>query len=251
VLLACRARGAQTVLEVWDTGIGIESAQQQEIFREFHQLGNPERDRNKGLGLGLAIADGLARALGSQLTLASAWGRGSVFRLTLPTAQGALVSDELEGAFVPAHHLDARVLVIDDDAAVREGMAELLRDWGCACVAVESIDEALEAARAYRPALVIADYRLRGHRSGIDAIATLCTEFGKLPALLITGDTAPERLREANASGIPVLHKPVSPSQLYRRVVDVLCVTDRPQALSSDNRQPAKHQVRFVATGDA
>ena len=225
VLLACRTRGEHTLLEVWDTGIGIEPAQQGEVFREFHQLGNPERDRNKGLGLGLAIADGLARALGSTLTLASTPGRGSVFRLALPTAHGVLVRDEAEGTLPPLLQLDARVLVIDDDAAVREGMSQLLRDWGCACVAVESIDEALVAARAYRPDIVISDYRLREQRTGAEAITALRSEFGSLPALLITGDTAPERLREAHASGIPLLHKPVSPGQLHHRVVDVLAAS--------------------------
>ena len=221
VLVACRARGERVVLEVWDTGIGIEPAQQREIFREFHQLGNPERDRDKGLGLGLAIAEGLARALGHELSLASAPRRGSVFRLALPLSRAAVVDDELKYQHAPA--LDARVLVIDDDVAVRAGMAQLLRGWGCACVTVESIEEALKAARATRPDIVVSDYRLREQRTGAQAIAALRAEFGaNLPALLITGDTAPERLREARASDIPLLHKPVSPARLYHRLACML-----------------------------
>ena len=86
VLVGCRQRGNKVVLEVWDTGIGIEPTHQQEVFREFHQLGNPERDTRKGLGLGLAISDGLARALNHGLSLASKPGRGTVFRLTVPNA---------------------------------------------------------------------------------------------------------------------------------------------------------------------
>ena len=223
VLVACRARGEQVLLEVWDTGIGIEPSQQREIFREFHQLGNPERDRNKGLGLGLAIAQGLARVLGHELSLASTPGHGSVFRLILPIARAAVVSDDMETAHSHARVLDLRVLVIDDDEAVRAGMAQLLRGWDCACVAVESIAEAKAAARACRPDIVISDYRLREHRTGVEAIAALRAEFGAdLPALLITGDTAPERLREARASGVPLLHKPVSPSLLYRRLESML-----------------------------
>jgi CheY-like chemotaxis protein len=223
VLVACRARGEQTLLEVWDTGIGIEPSQQQEIFHEFHQLGNPERDRNKGLGLGLAIAQGLARTMGHELSLASTPGHGSVFRLSLPIARAAVVSDDLETAHSHARELNLRVLVIDDDEVVRAGMVQLLRGWGCACVAVESIAEAQAAARAYRPDMVISDYRLREQRTGAEAIAALRAEFGAdLPALLITGDTAPERLREARASGVPLLHKPVSPSLLYRRLESML-----------------------------
>lgn len=223
VLVACRTRDNQVLLEVWDTGIGIEPSQQQDIFREFHQLGNPERDRNKGLGLGLAIVDGLTRALKHDLSLSSAPQRGSVFRLALPIARAALASDDLETMQIHARELDMRVLVIDDDEAVRAGMAKLLRDWGCACVAVDTVEAALDAARVYRPDIVISDYRLREQRTGAEAIAALRAEFGAdLPALLITGDTAPERLREARASGVPLLHKPVSPSLLYRRLESML-----------------------------
>ncbi|MGO4394620.1 hybrid sensor histidine kinase/response regulator [Variovorax sp. M-6] len=223
VLVASRRRGNELLIEVWDTGIGIEPTQHREIFREFHQLGNAERDRRKGLGLGLAIAQGLARALGHTLSLVSEPQRGSVFRLALPLAQVGVASGRLE---VPAGHarvFDVRVLVIDDDEAVRAGMRQLLRAWGCECDVADSIEEALALARANPPGLVISDYRLRELRTGAEAITTLRAEFGeRLPALLITGDTAPQRLREARASGVPLLHKPVSPDQLYRGLTCVL-----------------------------
>jgi signal transduction histidine kinase len=224
VLVACRSHGSDLRLEVWDTGIGIEESQSQEIFVEFHQLGNPERDRRKGLGLGLPIAQGLARTLGHGLSLASKPGRGSVFRLTMPISRVAVVASEgLEAVPIMVGTLNLRVLVIDDDDAVRSGMTQLLRNWGCECDGAESIEEALALARAHPPGLVVSDYRLRELRTGAEAIAALRAEFGsRLPALLITGDTAPERLREARAVGVPLLHKPVSPAQLYRRLVGVL-----------------------------
>ncbi|MDO8990771.1 MAG: ATP-binding protein [Sideroxyarcus sp.] len=221
VLVACRRHGAKAVLEVWDTGIGIAPEHQAEVFREFHQLGNPERNRNKGLGLGLAIAEGLARTLGHELTLYSEPQRGSVFRLTLdidetiPAVQAAMSQSK-------SRLLNARLLVIDDDEIVRSGMLHLLRDWGCECEAAESIEEALALARLHRPDVVISDYRLREQRTGVEAIAALRAMLGQsLPALLITGDTAPQRLREAQASGIPLLHKPVAPGKLYRRLVEL------------------------------
>ncbi|SEB21246.1 hybrid sensor histidine kinase/response regulator [Variovorax sp. YR216] len=223
VLVACRERDGRAVIEVWDTGIGIDASQHEDIFREFHQLGNAERDRRKGLGLGLAIAQGLARALGSALTLASRPGRGSVFRIALPTAQMGVVSSGVE--VIPGHSsvFNVRVLVIDDDDAIRAGMRQLLTAWGCECDAADSIEEALALARLRPPGLVISDYRLRELRTGAEAIAALRAEFGQqLPALLITGDTAPQRLREARASGVPLLHKPVSPNQLYHGLVCVL-----------------------------
>ena len=221
LLVACRQHGAKAVLEVWDTGIGIAPEHHKEVFREFHQLGNPERDRNKGLGLGLAIADGLARTLGIELSFFSTPHRGSVFRLTLDIDITNPIF-QINMAQSKTRVLNARLLVIDDDETVREGMLHLLRDWGCECEAAESIEEALFMAKLRRPDVVISDYRLREQRTGIEAIAAMRALLGEsLPALLITGDTAPERLREAQASGIPLLHKPVSPGKLYRKLIEL------------------------------
>ena len=116
-----------------------------------------------------------------------------------------------------------RVLVVDDDEAVRTGTLHLLRDWGCVADAAESIEEALMLATKHAPDVVISDYRLRDQRTGLEAIAALRSVLGQsLPALLITGDTAPDRLREALRSNIPLLHKPVSPDQLHLGLVNVL-----------------------------
>lgn len=221
VLTACRRRGDQAVVEVWDTGIGIDQSQQQGIFREFHQLGNPERDRRKGLGLGLAVAQGLAKLLGHDLSLSSRPGRGSVFRLTLPLSSVAVVQE-------PNWKHDAQdlrgmhVLVIDDDEAVLLGMAQLLLSWGCTVDKADSIKKALALAQLQTPHAVISDYRLREQRTGAEAIAALRGRLGDdLPALLITGDTAPERLRDALASDVPLLHKPVSTEQLFQMLAQV------------------------------
>lgn len=222
VLVACRARGGKALLEVWDTGIGIAPEHRRDIFREFQQLGNPERDRNKGLGLGLAIVDGLATCLGHSLELASRPGRGSLFRVVLPLATSAHASDEAFDELAPLQ-CKAHVLVIDDDASIRTGLRHLINDWGCTCAAAETIDEALALARHQPPDVVISDYRLRGNETGIAAVAALRAEIGaRLPALLISGDTAPERLGEAQASGIPLLHKPVNPERLRRQLMALL-----------------------------
>lgn len=216
LLVACRRSGRQAVLEVWDTGIGIAPTHQREVFREFHQLGNPERDRRKGLGLGLAIADGLARTLEHTIALASTPQRGSVFRLTLPIASGAAAERDMEET-AGVSLARVRVLVIDDDEAVLASMRHLLLEWGCRCDTAESIEEALAQARRQAPDVVVSDYRLRERRTGVEAISALRALLGNaLPALLITGDTAPDRLREAQASGVPLLHKPVLPDRLHR-----------------------------------
>jgi CheY-like chemotaxis protein len=115
------------------------------------------------------------------------------------------------------------VLVVEDDEAVREGMLHLLRDWGCECESADSIEAALALAHTFKLDAVVSDYRLREQHTGLEAIAALRQVLGdSLPALLITGDTAPDRLREAQSSGIPLLHKPVSPDQLYRGLTQVL-----------------------------
>src|SRR5450830_337747 len=223
LLVNFRRRGASGVFEVWDTGAGIETSQREAIFREFYQLGNPERDRNKGLGLGLAIVQGLTRALGIRLSLDSMVGRGSVFRVELPLAVDAMpdVAGVL-GHREPALP-QARVLVLDDDPVICKGMVQLLNAWGCVCEAAQSIEMALAMAQRFQPDVLISDFRLRGHQTGIEAIAALRQSLAvPLPALLITGDTGAERLRETQASGIPVLHKPVSSSQLFQALIAVL-----------------------------
>jgi signal transduction histidine kinase/CheY-like chemotaxis protein len=222
LLVACRKRRHTVSIEVWDTGIGIAPADQQAIFREFHQLGNPERDRHKGLGLGLAIADGLAKSMGHGLTLSSKPERGSVFRLELPLSVAPVPPPLQKGPQLQP----MRVLVIDDDATVRSAMVHLLQSWGCPCDNAESLEEALPLVLQTPPACIISDYRLRGPRTGAHAIAELRQQLHRqgrrhTPALIITGDTAPERLREALASGIPLLHKPISPEQLYRALAEL------------------------------
>ncbi|MGB4117977.1 MAG: hybrid sensor histidine kinase/response regulator [Polaromonas sp.] len=229
LLVACRRRGQHAVLEVWDTGMGIAPEQQAEVFKEFHQLGNPERDRRKGLGLGLAIAQGLCRTLGHELSLQSQPQRGSVFRLALPIAQvmpHAPLSNVASTAAVPLQSNmmhGVHVLVIDDDEAVLSAMAQLLQNWGCEVDTASTIEQALVLAQLQPPEVLISDYRLRSQRTGAQAIAEVRSLLGKaVPALLITGDTAPERLREALSVGVPLLHKPLAPGDLHRALVELL-----------------------------
>ena len=229
VLIACRRRSGSLVVEVRDTGIGIAPEHQAEVFREFHQLGNPERDRRKGLGLGLAIAKGLADTCGHALTLTSRPGRGSIFRLTLPLipvadvpgVPGAPAMTPVTGS--TAQLYGTHVLVLDDDETVLAGMAQLLHSWGCTCATADTISAALFAAHQLPPALFITDFRLREQDSGTTAAATLRWLLGAdLPVLMITGDTAPVRLREAAASGVPLLHKPVRPDQLHEALIQLM-----------------------------
>jgi len=215
LLLACRRRGARAWLEVWDTGVGIPADQHEAIFREFHQLGNPERDRRKGLGLGLAIVQGLARAMSVDITLRSEPGRGSVFRLALPVSKSPWQPSADVAATDEPDLSGLRVLLIDDDETVRAAMCDLLATWGCWCEAAASDEDALRILERFEPDVILADYRLRSHRTGLQAVQAVRERMGRVvPSAIITGDTAPERLREAHASGLPLLHKPVPADSL-------------------------------------
>jgi signal transduction histidine kinase len=223
LLLITRKNQGQLSLEVWDTGIGIDASYFEDIFKEFQQIGNSERDRQKGLGLGLSIVKKMANILGLELGLASSPGRGSVFKLKLPLTYVAVLEDDSHHRPIEVHPLHARILVVDDDATVRQAMSSLLSEWGCRCDLAGSKDEAIVLAERNRPDLIISDYRLREHSKGTEVIQAVRATCGMpIPAILVTGDTAPIRLREASASALPLLHKPVSPSELYAQLAMIL-----------------------------
>lgn len=223
VLLAARRKGPSVFLEVWDTGVGIDPRNHQAIFEEFHQLHNPERDRRKGLGLGLAIAKGLAERLGHTLTLGSQPGRGSVFRLELPLHLGQLDVVSRSERAIDALFTGKRALVLDDDELALHGMGSLLHSWEMVCDLCQSLDEALARASQHGPDVIISDFRLAEVSNGATAIAQVRATIQKnIPALLVTGDTSAQRLREAAATGIPLLHKPATPEQLRRWLANAL-----------------------------
>ncbi|HWA12789.1 MAG TPA: hybrid sensor histidine kinase/response regulator [Burkholderiales bacterium] len=217
VLLSCRKRGGFARLEVWDTGVGIEPHQQAQVFEAFYQVGNPERDRRNGVGLGLAIVERLAGLLGHPLRLHSRPGRGSRFGIDVPLAPA---SHEARAAAGEEARLPGVVVaLIDDDAAILEAMGLVLRQFGCVVVAGASGAELIGRLRAggVEPDLVLVDQRLRAGELGTQAIASLRTFLDRpVPAIVITGDTAPGQLAAIRAAGFDVLAKPVSADALRR-----------------------------------
>jgi CheY-like chemotaxis protein len=145
-------------------------------------------------------------------------GKGSRFSVTVPAV--AAQARFAEPPAAPAPATDASrgklIIVIDDDTLVLDGMGGMLRDWGCRVVTGATPDAGLAGLPGgERPDLIISDYRLTNGQSGITAIAELRQVFGAaIPAFLMSGDTAPERLREARESGHHLLHKPVRPMAL-------------------------------------
>jgi CheY-like chemotaxis protein len=215
VLVGCRKRGGMLRIEVYDTGRGIPESQREKIFGEFYQVAEVEQESRGGLGLGLAIVERLCRLLDHPLELTSTVGRGSRFAVLVPlaTAQADVAAPAPPiTADTPSGKL---VLVVDDDALVRDGMRGLLHGWGCNVVTAASEDAAVAGLIGRPPDLIISDSRLADGVAGIDVIARLRASFGTaIPAFLISGDTGPDRLREARASGHHLLHKPVHPMML-------------------------------------
>jgi signal transduction histidine kinase/ActR/RegA family two-component response regulator len=219
VLVGCRKRGDQLRIEVWDSGIGIPPDQHDKIFGEFYRLGEPDRDRRAGLGLGLAIVDRLCRLLDHPIAVKSTVGKGSVFAVTVPLAPAD--KRAIEASIVPRAQpslsYDKLVLVIDDDPLVLEGMSGIFRKWGCRVITADSDSKALKAATEQDdlPDLIISDYHLADGRTGIATIEWLRGELSApIPAFLISGDTDPATLHEAKVKGFHLLHKPVNPMAL-------------------------------------
>lgn len=216
--VTCGGRDRVVHIDVRDTGIGVPHDRQRDIFREFYQLHNPERDRSKGLGLGLAIVARLASLLGHRIELRSAPGEGSCFTVALPEGEMCTVAatDTVVETLEPQDLRGMRVLVIDDEVAVRRAMSALLESWGCRAMLAGSETEALGALDDGGAAdVIIADYRLSGGKTGVEVIERLRRAIGaEVPALIVTGDTDPQRIREAQSSGHALMHKPVQPGKL-------------------------------------
>ncbi|HKT72336.1 MAG TPA: hybrid sensor histidine kinase/response regulator [Steroidobacteraceae bacterium] len=226
ILVGCRRGPGVWALQVWDTGRGIAANQQREIFQEFRQLDNPERDRRKGLGLGLAIVERLGKLLEHPIEVRSEVGRGSMFSVTIPRGKPQdCVPEEEPGEIAPDLDVaNSLILIVDDESAVRESMAALLSRWRCEVVVAGSGPEMVEKLVNVRrqPDLIVSDFSLRDNETGVQVVERLREEFNApVPALLITGDTAPQRLREAQASGLHILHKPLNPSRLRALIASV------------------------------
>jgi signal transduction histidine kinase len=223
VLVAARRRAGQVSIEVWDSGIGIAADKIDLIFQEFYQLDNPERDRSKGLGMGLAIVRRLSDLLGHRLEVRSRPGRGSVFRLLVPGAiEGAPDAAQLGADTLPPRiEHNVTVLLIDDERTIRDAMRELLTPLHVDLLAAATIDEACRMVRAVRQPidLILSDWRLRGDEDGIEAVRRVRRLSGATtPAVLITGETSPEIVKLAHASGLVVMYKPLQPKELLRLI---------------------------------
>ena len=217
VLLGVRRQGQQLRLEVWDRGPGIPEDKRKVIFEEFKRLDSHQTRAEKGLGLGLAIADGLCRVLGHQLEVRSWPGKGSVFSVTIPLALHAeppvLLSQPDQNGQALA---GIQVLCIDNEDSILAGMHSLLSRWGCQVWTARNRLECEHLlSENVRPQLALVDYHLDDGETGTELMAWLRTRLGEpLPGVVISADGRPELIAQVHAAGLDYLPKPVKPAAL-------------------------------------
>ncbi|WP_339521919.1 hybrid sensor histidine kinase/response regulator [Pseudomonas sp. EA_35y_Pfl2_R111] len=217
VLLGVRRKGQQLRLEVWDRGPGIPDDKRKVIFEEFKRLDSHQTRAEKGLGLGLAIADGLCRVLGHQLEVRSWPGKGSVFSVTIPLA---LHAEPPVLASQSEHNGQAlagiQVLCVDNEDSILTGMHSLLSRWGCQVWTARNRLECEHLlSEDVRPQLALVDFHLDDGETGTELMAWLRTRLGEpLPGVVISADGRPELIAQVHAAGLDYLAKPVKPAAL-------------------------------------
>ncbi len=205
LLVTCRRRRGKDWVEVWDSGIGIPSEHQAEIFEAFKQLGDGAC--NKGSGLGLAIVDKTAVLLGLEYGVRSRLGRGSVFSIELPP--GTLNGTNVKVPEPPPSRT-LRIALVEDNAMVLEALTITLRSLGHQVLAVSNLEALLAELDNFQPHVVLSDYRLADGETGLDVVTGVRNRLGAdFPMIIMTGDTAPVPLRRMADGGVVVLHKPL------------------------------------------
>jgi CheY-like chemotaxis protein len=227
VLVGCRRRGQQLLIEVWDTGCGIPDDQHGVIFEEFKRVGQADPQVAPGLGLGLAIVDRMARLLGHPVRLRSWPGRGSVFSVQVPCGDplAAVQAPGGSGRTAPNSLAGKVVLCIDNEPAVLAAARGLLEGWSCRVLTATSASGALAelAASSAMPDVILLDYHLEGSLTGFEAISEIVSLLGRAPpTILVTANYTDEVREAASARGYPVLNKPVKPGALRALIAQTL-----------------------------
>lgn len=233
VHVKARCIGARIEIQISDTGLGIPKAEHSRVFEEFYQLHNSERDRAQGLGLGLAIVRRLSNLLGLNLEMRSEEGTGTIFSFSIASSKAIDVPLEATMLDAGISFKRIRVLVVDDEEIVRDGMQALLEEMQFDVRVADSTEASLQIAASFSPHVVLADLRLRGDDSGIRVIHALQAAACDIRGLLISGDIAPDRLRQAHDVRIPLLHKPVPAAILKQSILQLLSRPATPPDLGS------------------
>jgi two-component system CheB/CheR fusion protein len=259
ILLGCRRRADKLRIEIWDTGLGIPAGRLGEIFREFHQIDNPARELNRGLGLGLAIVQRLGELLGHAVDVRSRLGSGSVFAVEVPLApEGTPIKPA--GIGLEQEEINSgngSILIVEDDPTVRDSLEILLNTEGYRTMVAADGEEAIVivARASVQPDMVIVDYNLPRGLTGVQIMTRLREVLGHdLPALILTGDISTETLSEIARQGYVHRGKPAKAEDLTR-VIRQLLAEPRPALQTNARRQAealgAQPETLFVVDDDS
>ena len=236
VLLGCRRLENCLEIQIWDTGLGIPENKLDDIFIEFKRLEIGPHASKNGIGLGLAIAQRTAKALAHPLRVVSTYGKGSMFSIQVPFGDDALKPKHDRNIQLSANHYQLkgfRVLVIDNDLSIQQGMHAMLTLWGCDVYCAASAQQAVNIVESLSmetlPQLILADYHLDQNYLGTDAIVEIRqfmrqkmqASIGKVieqevPAIVITADQSHQMRELTKASGFGLIHKPIKPAVLRK-----------------------------------
>ncbi len=234
ILIGCRRRGDRIRIDVVDTGIGIPADKQAKIFEEFYQVRHPLYRGEQGMGLGLSIVARVSHLLGAEVQVSSHLNRGSRFSIILPAAES--VTCEQEDSPNLSVSPGGRILVIEDNAVLRQGFVLVLETWGYSVISAATGEEALELVESEANRLdgIVSDYQLGRGLNGIKTIKEIEHRAGRrIPAIVITGDTATEDITETHSSGYSVLHKPVRAEDLKACLADILIMEAEKTAITA------------------
>ena len=227
VLLGCQVRGDALKISVWDTGVGIAKSEEAAIFQEFHRLDYAQRLDDKGLGLGLAICERIARMLGHRMSLRSREGHGSCFSLEVPLAARRELDEQAmpqPGGGEASRLENLSVLCVDNERDILDGMGMLLERWGCNVMLAEDLQQAVEQMQDHgKPGLTLVDYHLSDQSNGLDVMEHLQKLVGEtLPAIVITADRSPELEEQVRDQNFGLLRKPIKPAALRALMTNTL-----------------------------
>lgn len=217
VTVGIEVLGKDLLLSVVDTGVGIPAQEQDKVFDEYHQVSNEARRRHEGIGLGLSVVKKMCELLELPIMLESTVGKGTTFSIRLPVGSNENVSPKISG-FVQSMD-QYHVLIIDDDPMILSAISTLMSDWGCPCVLAGSINDALERLQRteFIPDLILTDFRLGEGVTGIDAIGAVRTMLeSDIPALIMSGDTDPQLVKQIREKKFYLIQKPVKPLHLQK-----------------------------------
>lgn len=232
VLIGCRHLKDQLRIEVWDTGPGIPESRIGEIFQEFRRLDTPDKHNEKGLGLGLSIADRMSKVLNHPIQVHSTYGKGTVFSVTVPK----VAAQKTTSNFLPGRRNfntleNLKVLCIDNEPLILEGMQALLAGWKCQVRTADNQQQALSLVEQETTTeIYLADYHLNDNKTGIQALKAIEAYLGEsISGIIITADRTDEIADEVSEAGFLLLHKPVKPAALRAMITRLLQTRKRLQ----------------------